>query len=216
MQKTKVVYLVRHGQSEDNAVPVFQAYDSPLSAKGKQQASQLAARLKHIKFEMLLSSPQPRARETADAIAVATHTPVVVSELFEERRKPVSVNGKPWSDEQAATTWRAWNDSLVQPDVRVEDGENREDIFARADQALAYLEHRNEHSFVVVSHGYFIRTLIARALLGDELPPDILQRLYWRTSLENTAITVLRYEDAYEQEYCWRVWTMNDHAHFAE
>ena len=30
----KVVYFVRHGQSEDNVAPVFQAPESPLSAVG--------------------------------------------------------------------------------------------------------------------------------------------------------------------------------------
>ena len=32
----KVVYFVRHGQSEDNIAPVFQSPDSPLSAVGRQ------------------------------------------------------------------------------------------------------------------------------------------------------------------------------------
>jgi hypothetical protein len=35
-------------------------------------------------------------------------------------------------------------------------------------------------------------------------------------SMENTAITVLLYKDAFEEDECWRLWTYNDHAHFAE
>ena len=40
----KVVYFVRHGQSEDNVAPVFQSPDSPLSAVGRNQAARIAAR----------------------------------------------------------------------------------------------------------------------------------------------------------------------------
>ena len=31
----KTIYFIRHGQSEDNAAPVFQAPDSPLSELGR-------------------------------------------------------------------------------------------------------------------------------------------------------------------------------------
>ena len=37
----KVVYFVRHGQSEDNVAPVFQSPDSPLSAVGRHKPNAL-------------------------------------------------------------------------------------------------------------------------------------------------------------------------------
>jgi hypothetical protein len=42
--------------------------------------------------------------------------------------KPTSVNGKPYTDEQAAKVWRAWAQSLYTPGMRVEDGENYDDL----------------------------------------------------------------------------------------
>jgi broad specificity phosphatase PhoE len=34
----KIVYFVRHGESEGNVLSVFQSSDSPLSEKGRKQA----------------------------------------------------------------------------------------------------------------------------------------------------------------------------------
>jgi broad specificity phosphatase PhoE len=67
--RAKVVYFVRHGQSEDNVAPVFQSPDSPLSAVGRQQAERIAARVAKLSFDVLLASPYRRAHETAAVIS---------------------------------------------------------------------------------------------------------------------------------------------------
>jgi len=212
----KVVYFVRHGQSVDNAAPVFQSNDSPLSEKGQQQALKIADRVSNISFEALVASPFPRAAQTAQAIANKTGKQIEFSDLFTERIKPTSIDGKPWADEQANNVWRAWEHSLYNPNLRVEDGENYEDVVQRADRALEYLLQRTEQSLVVVSHAHFLRTVISRVLLGEKLNGEILQKIQMVASMENTAISVLLYKDAYEEKDCWRLWTYNDHAHFAE
>ena len=99
---------------------------------------------------------------------------------------------------------------------RISDGENYDDIIARADKALAYLEACSESTLTVVTHGYFLRAIVARVLLGDSLAGPIMKRFQERASIENTAITVLNFNDAYEKDFTWRLWTLNDHSHFAE
>jgi broad specificity phosphatase PhoE len=37
----KIVYFVRHAQSEDNVAPVFQSPNSPLNEEGKRQAERI-------------------------------------------------------------------------------------------------------------------------------------------------------------------------------
>ena len=98
----KVVYCVRHGQSEDNVAPVFQSPDSPLSAVGRKQAERIAERASKLAFEVLLASPYRRAQETAAVIGNVTGKALELCELFTERVKPTSVNGKPYIDAQAA------------------------------------------------------------------------------------------------------------------
>ena len=214
--RDKVVYCVRHGQSEDNVAPVFQSPHSPLSALGRQQAARIAERVSHLSFDALLASPYQRAKETADAIGRVTGKAPELVELFTERVKPTSVNGKPFTDAKADNVWRAWTQSLYTPGMRVEDGENYDDLIRRADAALALLQARAEPSLVVVTHGYFLRTMVARVILGDALSGEAFQHFHKVAAIENTGLTVLRYHAGFEEDPCWRLWIYNDHAHLAD
>lgn len=213
---TKTVYLIRHGQSVDNASPVFQSVRSPLSDKGCQQADAIAQRMRSIPFDALIASPIARARQTAEAIAKTTGVQLALSDLFIERIKPGSIDGKSWHDPEATATYKAWEESLYGTGPRIEDGESFTDIVARADAALELLRTHPAQAIGVVTHGHFLRTMVARVLLGDALTGGLLKRFQMLASIENTGITVLRYKDAYDEDPCWRLWTLNDHAHFAE
>jgi broad specificity phosphatase PhoE len=212
----KVVYFVRHGQSEDNVAPVFQSPHSPLSEVGRTQAQRIAARVAKLSFDALLASPYQRAKETAEAIGKVTGKAPEFCALFTERVKPTSVNGKPYTDEAARRAWLAWEHSLYTPGMRVEDGENYDDLVTRADKALALLKDRAEQSLVVVTHGYFLRMIVARVILGEALSGDIFKHFYTVASIENTGLTVLRYQGGFAEGPCWRLWIYNDHAHLAE
>jgi len=212
----KTVYFVRHGQSVDNASPVFQSVASPLSDKGIAQAKSIAERLSSLSFEALISSPVQRAKETAQYISENTNKKIVFSDLFVERIKPAEIDGKPWSDKQANQVWRSWEETLYTSGKRVGEGENYNDIVARADRALMFLKERPETILAVVTHGYFLRAIVAKAVLGDNLTCPIMKQFQERASIENTAITVLNYNDGFEEDFAWRLWTLNDHSHFAE
>ena len=69
--REKIVYFVRHGQSEDNVAPVFQAPESPLSAVGRAQAARLAARVATLSFQALLASPYRRAKKRPPSLATS-------------------------------------------------------------------------------------------------------------------------------------------------
>jgi len=209
----KVAYFVRHGQSEDNIAPVFQSPNSPLTEKGREQAELIAERIATLSFETLISSPYERARQTAEVIAKTTGKKPEYSNLFVERGKPTYINGKSYEDERANTLWREWEKSLYTPKMHVEDGENFDDLIARADKALAFLRERTEQSIVVITHGYFLRTIVARVLLGDVLSGEAFRMVQRNASMQNTGITALRYQGGFEQEPTWRLWVYNDHAH---
>jgi Fructose-2,6-bisphosphatase len=48
MKIEKTVYLIRHGQSEDNVREVFQSPESPLTKKGEKQAKNIAKRISKL------------------------------------------------------------------------------------------------------------------------------------------------------------------------
>lgn len=207
----KTVYFVRHAQSLANAGAIFQPPELPLSERGRKQAACIAARLARLPLQALVSSTYERAKETAGAISQATGLKAEYSGFFVERMKPPAVNGKPVSDKEAHAIWTEWNCSFYLPGVRVGGGENFEDLIARADSALAYLQNRCETSIVAVTHGYFLRSMIARAVLGGLLTGETFRRFQHFASVENTALTVMRYEKGSE-EPGWRVSIYNDYS----
>jgi ribonuclease H / adenosylcobalamin/alpha-ribazole phosphatase len=209
----KIVYFVRHGQSEDNVAPVFQSPNSPLNEKGRRQAERVAERVSKLDFGALIASPFERAKQTAEAISRATGANAEYSYLFVERVKPTYINGKPYTDEKANKLWREWQKSLYTSGARAEDGENFDDLLTRSDKALAFLSAKSEQSLVVVTHGYFLRTIVARVLLGTALSGEAFRQFQKSVAMENTGLTVLRYHGAFEEEPSWRLWIYNDHTH---
>ena len=208
----KIVYFVRHGQSEGNITPIFQTLDSPLSDKGKKQIESMAKRVAKLSFETLISSPLPRTKETAEAIARATDKIIEYSDLFVERIKPTGLAGKSYDDKEANKLWEKWEESLYTSGLRVVDGENFDDLILRADKALDFLKNRLEKELVVVTHGYFLRTIIARVLLGDSLTEKNFKVFQSRASMENTGLSVITYSKRWEG-MTWQLWIYNDHAH---
>ncbi|MDB5238080.1 MAG: hypothetical protein JWM46_350 [Candidatus Kaiserbacteria bacterium] len=210
----KTVYFVRHGQSEDNVAPRFQSDDSPLTETGVMQADMIASRAAEIEFDALISSPHPRTKDTAEAIARKTGKTPEYSELFIESVKPTGLAGKMYSDPEANALWLQWHKSQGDPSVRVRDGENYSDLLARADKALAYLLSRPEKGILVVTHGFFLRTMLARVILGDTLSPENFRNIQSSVSSENTGISVVQYAGGYQNAAPkWKLWTYNDHAH---
>ena len=213
MKTPKTVYFVRHAQSLGNAEAVFQPPNSPLSEIGRGQAVRIAERIAKLPIQALISSPWPRAAQTAEVIAKAAGLEPHYSDLFVERMKPASINGKPFDDEDAQIIWKEWNESLYTPGMRVADGENFDDLTGRADRALAWLEGREEAALAVVTHGYFMRTVMARAMLGDMLCGEVFRRFQCVAGMENTGLTVMRYEGVSGGQTGWRLLAYNDHAH---
>lgn len=211
----KIVYFIRHGQSAGNTSAIFQHYESPLNEKGHSQARRVADRVASLDFELLISSPQRRAYETAAVIAQKASMPIILSELFVSRGKPSSIDGKPLSDPQVYAIGQAWEQSLHTRGQKIQDGENCDEILARTDKALSYLLKADAQKIVVVSHGYFIRTIVARALFGERITGDVLERFHKLTAMENSGITVMHYKSTPEAGDDWHLWSLNDHAHVA-
>ncbi|HBV01259.1 MAG TPA: hypothetical protein DEF00_02585 [Candidatus Taylorbacteria bacterium] len=214
----KTVYFVRHGQSEGNVGSVFQHADSPLTAKGIKQAEFIAERCTRLPIDVIISSTQPRAADTAQIISENTKHEVEFSDLFRERKKPRSLEGKFHNDAEARKINEAWWNSLAGSGPRVEDGESFDDLRDRAGKALAFLSNRAEDNLLVVTHGFFLRYLVASAIFGEHMQSIQFQPLMRTLRTENTGVTVLRYDSPRFSEEIgphvpWVLVTWNDHAH---
>lgn len=209
----KTIYLVRHGESVINVSDVFvHPVTPPLTELGEEQAQKLAQRAKNIHFDVLLASPIVRTKQTAEAIAAATGHPIEYFDVFREREMPYSLIGKPKSDPEAF----AYSEKAIRSSEghgeKVEDSETFDELVARAGEALALLESRPEKSMFIVTHGYFLRIMVARMLFGPGVTREQFEPLVWGLRTKNTGITVLRHDPKDERRPWWLlVW--NDHAH---
>jgi broad specificity phosphatase PhoE len=76
---------VRHGESEANAAHVFAGQtDSRLTPKGREQAQVVAAALRHVPFDRIVTSPLSRTRDTAAEIAAGRGIPVETYDDLQE------------------------------------------------------------------------------------------------------------------------------------
>ena len=218
LKPQKTIYFFRHGQSEGNIRHInatdedIHPAEQHLTELGQEQAHKLAKRIAKFKFNVLLSSTLTRSRETTEIISKHSDYNIEYSDLFIERQKPSSIIGKLRSDELVLATEKAWKHSLFNSGEQVEDGDSYDTLIARADKALELLQSRPEQNIGVITHGFFLNTVIMRAILGDTINPVLYQRLHKQSWQDNTGMMVLQYSPEYPYTG-WRVITYNDTAH---
>lgn len=216
----KTIYLVRHGESENNAAGSYNTPDTKLSERGRQQAEEIAARCAQLQIDAIIASPMTRAKDTADIVGARIRKSVEVSDLFMERRLATSLQGRSRKDPAITEILREMNDNLSDPTYRYEDGESFEDLMKRALACLSFLEERPEESIVVVTHGFFMHIIAAAVIFGKDITgTECSHILRGLQVMRNTGLTVLSYEepdprntiDGFGSPWQLRVW--NDHAH---
>src|SRR5687767_1815114 len=90
----KRVYFVRHGESESNVSGVLTMDGmSPLTRRGREQASFVARRFQSVSIGCIVSSNFTRAKETAQSIASVANVPIYHTDLAAEKRIPSGISG---------------------------------------------------------------------------------------------------------------------------
>ena len=80
------IYVARHGETEWNARnKICGRTDLPLTARGMEQARELAEIMAHKELDLIISSPMIRARQTAAAVSEVTGLPVYTDERLIEQ-----------------------------------------------------------------------------------------------------------------------------------
>ncbi len=91
------ILVVRHGETDGNALRILQRADVPLNARGIRQAEQLARRLTDHGFVHILCSDLVRARMTAAPVAALSGIEIEENPLLAERNFG-DLRGTPWAD----------------------------------------------------------------------------------------------------------------------
>lgn len=192
-------YFVRHGETEYNRQHIVQGrgIDSVLNATGREQAEALAERLASVSFDAIYASSLRRAQQTAGILA-GPHPDATMEYLedLDEMAWGVYEGAHPSPDRDEALDaikqrWR--NGAFHEP---IEGGESILDVQRRALRAVEHiLDQREGHTVLVVTHGRFLRVMLASLL--DEYG---LARMH-DLPHSNTAVNrLVRREDTFEAQ----------------
>ena len=148
------IYLVRHGQDEDNLHNILNGHrDLPLTDLGRQQAAIVGQKLRDNNIDVIYSSPLQRAHETATIIADILGIHHVEKELLLIERDFGVLTGKPISDIQKYAT-RLFQGDKILYFLEVERGEDFPTTYARAEKVLRQMQEQHRHENVLlVTHG---------------------------------------------------------------
>ena len=143
-----VIYLVRHGETVDNAQQIMQGQTHGcLNEKGREQARMVAKRLAGEAFDAVVASDLRRAVQTAEIIAAPHGLPVVSTPLLRER------------------DWGGFTGRFI-PDLKGEvwpdDIETEEALLSRARTFIIYITTTYPGKRVVaVGHGIINKAILA-------------------------------------------------------
>ncbi|HSK06962.1 MAG TPA: histidine phosphatase family protein [Acidimicrobiia bacterium] len=193
------IFLIRHAQSQANLDGYWNGQlDGPLSAAGEASLDAIGRRLRHRRFDVVISSPLDRARRTAAAFA----TEFEISDRF------VELDLGRWEGKSRAQILEEDGDYLREAVFRRKlpmggTGESLSDLERRALDAVDSVAKGLDEDgrAAVVTHGGFIQEVLQRHLAGHN------RRVH--AFAGNTSITKLVW--TWEQP---RLAGFNDLAHF--
>lgn len=190
------VYFVRHGETDLNRQRVHQTPNTPINARGLDQARVAGEMLRPMNATLLLSSTYERAAQTARTIGLSVGLTPTYSSLLHEVGKPTEFAHTPLLSVRAV--WyvlrSAWNQH--DPKWHYKDGENFPHIYERIDRTRAFIESCAEShaSIIVVSHSVYLSLMMNymcknKALTLRELTSTLLSI----NTLKNCGIYHLEY-----------------------
>jgi broad specificity phosphatase PhoE len=165
------LYLVRHGETEWSRDGRHTSVtDLPLTEVGEQQARRLLGQLRPADFQLILSSPRRRARETGELAGFSgPYEPQVTEDLVEwyygdyEGKTSAEIN-------ESVPGWTIWTHP-------VPNGETAAQVADRLDRVVARVRESGVERAICLGHGHALRALTMRWLgfdlgLGGHFPLD--------------------------------------------
>ncbi len=196
--------FLRHGESVGNAEARWQGQsDYVLTDKGRAQARALADRWKAegVKFDLIITSPLVRAKETAEIIASTLHAKLELDSVLMERNIG-EMEGLTMEEVR-----RIPQPPYITPyDPIGGEGEGDWALFLRAGQALHSFLRRPPGHYLIVSHGGLLNQLM-NAIVGiaPHIDPSGV-----RFRFENAAFARVIY---FPHQHRWALDALNDHYH---
>jgi broad specificity phosphatase PhoE len=208
-----VEYLVRHVQSSSNDNLHYQGPEDPSTDSGIIIGHKLGLRFAKLPVDIIISSDYTRAVQTAHIIDehLEVKKEIVFTSLLREFKHPTEVEGRPINDPEAYRIMEQTREHFTDPNWRYSDEENFFDLVARAKAYEEFLKTFKQEHVLTVTHGGFLKMLVAVRVWGSHISPEIWHNFDQRFMVDNTGITLLEKN----QEGLWMVKSFNDIAHLA-
>jgi broad specificity phosphatase PhoE len=176
-----------------------------MTDRGKMQTNALVKRWEVEKkvFQLIISSPLIRARETADIISAALNVPLELDPLWMERNNGLMAGLSP--EEVRDTLPQSDFIHPYQPIGQI--GESQWELYLRAGKAVQSLINRHPGSYLIVSHGGLLN-MFFYAILGIAPQPNFHGP---RFRFNNTAFATVHYNPS---SHRWYILGVNDYQHW--
>ncbi len=149
----RLVYLIRHGETEWALNGRHTgSTDIPLTDNGRAVARRLAPVLANVKFDLVLTSPLQRARETCELAGLGAQAQS--DGHLVERNYGAYEGLTPQQIRALNPQWLVFRDGCP-------GGESPDQVGVRADRAIARARACQGH-VAIFAHGHFLRVLGAR------------------------------------------------------
>jgi uncharacterized phosphatase len=183
------ICLVRHGETDWNKLGRLQgSTDIPLNETGIMQATLAAHAVKDKGYEIVVTSPLTRAKQTAQIIADLSGLSLIEMEAFKER-----------SYGDAEGLLKEEREQLY-PDNIFPNLESYQDLAARLREGLTEVSKFPYENLIIVAHGAAINCILA--IFSDfEIGSG-------KTVLLNACTSIITYENDE-----WKIESYNDVSH---
>lgn len=157
------IYITRHGTTEWNNTRRLQGWkDSDLTQEGIENAIKLGKSLSSIDFDLIYSSPQKRALDTAELIRGEKDIRILAHNDLREMSYGI------WEGMYLEDIDKNYPEEFLnyvnKPDLYTpidEDGESYDDLFKRVRNFLEGLIKKDVKNLLLVTHGIPLKVIIA-------------------------------------------------------
>lgn len=188
MKKSKIIYLIRHGETEFNKSGIVQGrkVNASLNDKGREQASQFFDAYNHVPFTKIYTSSLKRTQETVQKF-INKGIPFLSFDGLDEISWGDYDGTRLFDNDYYFDMIKAWNNGDTH--VRPTNGESPEDVVIRQKVVFDYFKNEEESELLLICmHGRAIRILIC-FLMGWSLKEmDSIKH-------HNTGLYILKFED---------------------
>src|SRR3989338_8589140 len=208
----KLIYFVRHGETDFNAKNLRHGPEGHLIEKGRDQVLATAKRFPKNKGspQVIISSPYDRAKETADIIAKELKMSVEYCDLLIERRNPSEIIGRSDKEIDVKEIVDRIDKSFHSDNLRYSDEENFIDLKKRARELLDYIKSRPEERIIMVTHGIFLKMVVCYMFYGEKLNASEYNKISYFNPIDNAGIAIVKHTSHWFGKDEWELIVWND------